>query len=82
VFGFLIITVIKIISFQNLRKKYYVPGELKTREEVEGIKTPHSFVQFIGKIYNLMSILLTANCVVSTTASKSFPKSYNCPDRG
>ena len=22
--------------FQNLRKKYYIPGELKTREEVEG----------------------------------------------
>ena len=24
--------------FQNLRKKYYVTGELKTKQEIEGIE--------------------------------------------
>jgi len=32
-----------MILFQNLRKKYYIPGELKTREEIEGNIKHHFF---------------------------------------
>lgn len=62
-------TLSRIISFQNLRKKYYIPGELKTREEVEGKKWKKENISFsllIQRLYNVQSSLshkihITAN---------------------